>query len=77
MIVVEAGEKSGTLDTAEKAVRQKRLLYAIPGSPGADLLLRQGAIRIDREHPDLDALGAQIEARQPGTSALKSQLSLF
>jgi DNA processing protein len=76
VIVVEAGEKSGTLDTAEKAVRQKRPLYAIPGSAGADLLLRQGAIRLDREHPDLDSLCARLNT-EPTPTAPKTQLSLF
>jgi DNA processing protein len=76
VIVVEAGEKSGTLDTAEKAIRQKRLLYAIPGSPGADLLLRQGAARLDGQHPDLDGLCARLDAK-PKTDTPKTQMTLF
>ena len=43
VIVIQANEKSGTFDTAQKARKQDRLLFAVPGSPGADLLINQGA----------------------------------
>lgn len=47
VIVIEAGEKSGSLDTAVKALKQGRLVYAVPGSPGTDQLIAGGAHRLD------------------------------
>lgn len=49
VVVVEAGEKSGALITAEQARRQNKVLFAAPGSPfnpqarGNHALLRAGA----------------------------------
>jgi hypothetical protein len=40
VIVIEAGEKSGSLDTASKAIKQGRLVYAVPGSAGSARLIR-------------------------------------
>jgi DNA processing protein len=60
VIVIQANEKSGSLDTAQKAQKQGRLLFALPGSPGADLLIRQGAISINPQSTDFEALAAQI-----------------
>lgn len=62
VIVVQAGTKSGSLDTAAKARKQKRLVIAVPGSPGTDGLLRGGAIRLESEQPDYDSLAEQIYA---------------
>ncbi len=60
VIVVEAGEKSGSLDTAAKAAKQGRLVFAVPGSIGADQLIEAGARRLDPDALDLDALAAEI-----------------
>jgi DNA processing protein len=56
VIVIEAGIKSGTLDTAAKAQRQGRALFAVPGSPGTDALLSAGATVLDPQHPDYDGM---------------------
>lgn len=56
VLVIEAGEKSGSLDTAEKAKKQGRVVCAMPGSPGTDKLLREGALPIDNENPDMEAI---------------------
>ena len=64
VIVVEAGEKSGSLDTAAKAVKQGRLVFAAPGSPGAEQLLAGGARRLDPDALDYEALANEI-ARHP------------
>ena len=62
VIVVEAGEQSGSLDTADKARRQGRLVLAVPGSPGADQLLQQGVDALDPAAADLDALVRRLSA---------------
>lgn len=47
VVVVEAGLRSGSMDTAERARKQDRLVFAVPGSPGADALIRSGANVVD------------------------------
>ncbi len=60
VIVVEAAQASGSLDTAARARKQGRAVFAVPGSPGTDGLLRDGARHLDPDDPDLDALAAAI-----------------
>jgi DNA processing protein len=60
VIVVEAGEKSGSLDTASKAKKQGRAVYAVPGSIGTDSLIADGAQVIDPVALDFDALAHEI-----------------
>ncbi len=62
VIVVQAGEHSGSLDTAARALRQGRLLLALPGSPGTDALLAAGAEALDPARLDVTALAACIRA---------------
>lgn len=47
IVVVEAQLKSGSLDTAERARKQGRVVFAVPGSPGTDALIRSGAAVVD------------------------------
>ncbi len=72
IIVVEAGPRSGSMDTAERARKQGRKLLAVPGSPGTDALIRSGAQSIDCK--DIDGIVALIEEpdKQP-----EGQLGLF
>jgi len=60
VIVVEAGEKSGSLDTAARARRQGRLLLALPGSPGTDRLIAEDAERLTLSALNFDALARRI-----------------
>jgi DNA processing protein len=60
VIVVEAGEKSGSLDTAAKAIKQGRLVYAVPGSAGTDQLLAGGAQRLEPSAINFDQLVAEL-----------------
>jgi DNA processing protein len=62
VIVVEAGTKSGSLDTAAKARKQKRGVFALPASPGTDGLLRGGASALDWESINFDALTETIQS---------------
>lgn len=47
VVVVEARVQSGSLDTADKARKQDRIVFAVPGSPGTDALIASGAISFD------------------------------
>ena len=70
VIVVEASGQGGSLPTAQRARRNGRLLFAVPGSPGADRLLAQSAEPLDPQAIDLDALADRIrEHRLPGRDA--------
>ncbi len=74
VIVVEAGEKSGSLDTAARAIKQGRMVYAVPGSPGTETLLSAGAKRLEEKALDYDSLARDVlkeafptHSRQGGT----------
>ncbi len=81
VIVVEAGEKSGSLDTAAKARRQGRLLLALPGSPGTDKLIAEGAEMLTLNALDPASLARRIRDHalpgEAGKSEGAGQLSLW
>ena len=79
VIVIEAGEKSGSLDTAAKARKQSRPVLAVPGSPGTDQLIASGARRIDAEPLDIAAVSDLIDQPSPlsATPELPRQASLL
>jgi DNA processing protein len=77
VIVVEAGAKSGSLDTAERARKQMRAVYAVPGSSGTESLLRGGATRLELDRLDFDALAEEIYAPPPDQVSAPNQQSLF
>ncbi|MEQ8196386.1 MAG: DNA-processing protein DprA [Rhodospirillales bacterium] len=74
VVVIEAGQRSGSLITARMALEQGRDVFAVPGSPldprnrGSNDLLRQGAILTESADDVLGALGpldpALREAKQ-------------
>lgn len=64
VIVVEAGKNSGSLDTAARAQKQGRLMYAIPGSSGTDELIDNGARVIDPENIEFQSLVEEISKHQ-------------
>ena len=67
VVVIEAGEKSGSLDTAAKAKKQNRLVYAVPGSAGTDRLIAGGTRQIDPLTIDFDQLAADITQHTPSS----------
>ena len=74
VIVVEAGLKSGSLDTAAKARRQGRAVFAVPGSPGTDDLIASGAEPLDADAADPDEIIRRLPDPPDGG---EDQLSLF
>ncbi|MBS1249203.1 MAG: DNA processing protein DprA [Chloroflexi bacterium] len=65
VIVVEAQVESGSTDTAKRAQRQGRLLLAVPGSPGNDALIAEGAAEsLSPVTLDLDDLAARIRTHR-------------
>jgi DNA processing protein len=60
VIVIEAGAPSGSLDTAQHALRLKRRVLVVPGSPGTEKLSAEGAERLELEKTDADELARSI-----------------
>ena len=71
-VIIEAGERSGALITADFALEQGREVMAVPGSilnpmcVGSNELLKQGATPVTSAQDVLDALG-------PGTALYEAQ----
>ena len=70
-LVVSAGEKSGTLYTAEYAFKLKREVFAIPYSVGVqsgvgcNALIKKGAKLVDKPSDILNAFGVKEEKKAP------------
>jgi DNA processing protein len=60
VLVIEAGDPSGSLDTARHALKLKRRVLAVPGSPGTDRLIAKGAEKLDPERADFDELARSV-----------------
>ncbi|MFH1312798.1 MAG: DNA-processing protein DprA [Candidatus Eisenbacteria bacterium] len=66
-VVVEAGEKSGALITAGRALEQNRSVFAVPSTPGfsrskgANKLLREGATLVESASDIVEELRPQLE----------------
>lgn len=71
VVVVEGGERSGSLITASAAADQGRDVFAAPGHPldpraaGCNRLIREGATLIRSAEDVLEALAPQFERRPP------------
>lgn len=76
VIVVEADVPSGSLDTAQHALKLGRRVLAVPGSPGTDRLLASGAELLDQEQADFDELARSIlQAEEVNERRVKYGLS--
>jgi DNA processing protein len=61
VVVVEAGERSGSLDAAKRARKQGRLVYAVDnGSAGTSRLLSEGAEPLPSQDIDYDDLAERL-----------------
>ncbi len=60
VIVIEAHDPSGSLDTAQHALKLKRRVLAVPGSPGTERLIAEGAEKIEITKIDADELAQSI-----------------
>ena len=73
ILVVEAGLKSGALITANQAIDQGRLVYAVPGpidrptSAGTNRLIQQGAKLVTSASDVLEDLNALFPSAAPGS----------
>lgn len=74
VIVVEAKADSGSVDTGKKAIKQERKVYAIPGSPGTDQLIKLGAQPFDPKHFVVEYI---LATTQSEPAKRNEQLSLF
>jgi DNA processing protein len=74
VVIVEAGEGSGALITADFALEQGREVFAVPGSifqrtsRGTNLLIRSGARPLVAVEDVLEALNLEAVARQEAVS---------
>ena len=73
VLVIEAGERSGSMITARLAAEQGRDVFALPAVPrapggaGCLRLLREGAVLVRDAQDVLDELGCTAPARAAGT----------
>jgi DNA processing protein len=83
VVVIEAGDKSGSLITARCALEQGRDVLAVPGNVlsgrnrGAHALLRDGAKIVESADDILEELGMARHGNQPGDAGVAGGVSIL
>lgn len=83
VLIAEAGEKSGTLHTANFAIEQNRQVYAVPGpiynplSAGPNNLIKVGAKPVSEAKDILDDLGIDGELKESPLPANENEVMIF
>ncbi len=60
LLVIEGERRSGTLSTTAHAANQGREVFAIPGSPATDFLIKEGARVCQKPQKILDCLSKEF-----------------
>ncbi len=76
VVVIEARARGGSLVTAAHAARLGRPVFAMPGTPGCDALLAEGARPMGQGQEDLAAIASAI-AQGSVEPLAATQLTLF
>jgi len=83
IIVVEAGEKSGALITADFALEYGRDVFAVPGrsksatSKGTNMLIKQGAYLLDGADDVLEVMGIDRQSKQDNLTLNNEEKALL
>jgi len=82
VVIIEASDKSGALLTADHALDQNRLVFAVPGnitaatSHGTNKLIQQGAKLVTNVNDILIELGFMVEQKTPSVKSSPALIAL-
>ena len=83
VLVVEAGLKSGSLITAQLALNMKKILFAVPGTPGesraqgSNHLIKKGAVLVENADDILPFLKGNAEPPAQQKALPKQKILVF
>lgn len=74
VLVVQAGLRSGSIQTGRHALRRGRKVVVVTGTPGAAELARRGALRIDPHADPAEAMARVLAGGRPPARAWPAHL---